>query len=702
MKNFSLFFACCLILFSISLIPLLPESFSQESEINKFEKAENLLKEKNFSELLVLSEDVLVDNPNDMIWLYYQARSYEGLGDYKKAIEIFENILKDNDIITNKIIFHYAVSLYEEKQYELSLQYFEVIDEEDDFFTDSLNFKGLILINIGQYEEALETFETLISLELTHTRGITNKAAALLKLERYDESLETIEKSLLIEPKDSAALAVKGDIFFHMGEFGNAEKFYTLSILENPENIDTKIRKGLSLSQLSRFEEAHSIFDSILNNNPNHVGALVSKAKVFFEEKKFDDSSNILDRVLKVESENIDALNMKGGIFFVNENYETALEFFNKSLEIDENDIEVLNNKVLALGHLGNYEEVLATTEQILRIDPDNEQANQNRKISTENLEVQRSQESRLLLLGIILVFSIIILTFSVILIYKRIPKTSSPVDSSVKIYVAILVAVWVVIVLLAIVYIDLYEGVSILNEKGNDLSNWVALTVSVGLGISITIGLFIYSSSIQNRIGGAVQRIDTAASNIETQQETIGELIGQVAEISTSQQTEKENRRNYFEKMIVTALGTTREKLARIKERIGTEHGVINQAIIDEWNTLQIPAERFEMIMMMAGESLNHEISDDVDQIRGTLKNSPSDDSSGLLSQIDEVEELILPLLTEKLDAVRKKVLEEHLAKIERLREKHLSEGSQSKNQDLIKSKLDVDERMYRRMYGK
>ncbi len=721
MKNFTLFFACCLILFSISLIPLLPESFSQEEIKDKFQQAENLLKEKKFADLMTFSEEELLEYPNEMVWLYYQARAYEGLEDYKKAIEIYENILKNNDIVTNKILFHYAISLFEDEQFELALQYFNIFGEEDGHFLHSLEFKGLILMELGKYEEALAVYEILTSKEDPPSNHITNHAAVLSKLERYDEALEMIEKSLERDPDDPAALAVKGDIYFHSGNYANAEILYNQVLAITPEDVDVQNNKALALSKLERHEESLAIFDGILEKNQNQKTTLLNKGTVLYELKRYDEAIAAFERVLALEPENDDALNNIGGVYSDQEKYSEAIEYFDKALSVNPNDVGTLNNKALALGHLGQDDKAKEILEKILRLDPENQQANTNYKIALANIEHRKNVEFRLQIFTASVVSAIIALALLAWFVRKRYAEFSA--DSSPGTYVFILILVGIAILLLSVVYIDLSETISLWDEEQNDISNWAATVFSLGVGVLITLGLFIYTNvsnrrigravdsvgqvtsrieDQQTEIGGIVQQMNTVTGNIETQQQETAGLVRQVAEINTLHQTEKENRKKYFEKMIVTALGTTREKLTLIKERIGTEHGVINQAIIDEWNTLKIPAERFEMIIMMAGDSLNHEISDDIDQIRGTLKNSPSDDSAGLLSQIDELEKLILPILTDKLDAVREEVLKEHLAKIERLREKHLSEGSQSKNQDLIKAQLDLDERKYQRMYGK
>ena len=71
-----------------------------------------------------------------------------------------------------------------------------------------------------------------------------------------------------------------------------------------------------------------------------------------------------------------------------------------------------------------------------------------------------------------------------------------------------------------------------------------------------------------------------------------------------------------------------------------------------------------------------------------------------GLIDRLGQIESLINNLLSGALNQSRIAVLNDHLDGINRQREEHLSENSESNNQDEIRLMLDSQENMFRRLY--
>jgi len=160
-----------------------------------------------------------------------------------------------------------------------------------------------------------------------------------------------------------------------------------------------------------------------------------------------------------------------------------------------------------------------------------------------------------------------------------------------------------------------------------------------------------------------------------------------------------EEDKRIYIEKMLVITLARTREQIRKTNETLLSENGV-TESVIAEWEKLKISAERLETLTVMGADSVNHEILDDADLVRGTILGGPSSTFDGFVGRLGQIEQIINELLSVKLNSIRKIVLNESLEHIQKLREKHLSKDSMSQNKDLIKMSLDTDERMTKQRF--
>jgi hypothetical protein len=221
--------------------------------------------------------------------------------------------------------------------------------------------------------------------------------------------------------------------------------------------------------------------------------------------------------------------------------------------------------------------------------------------------------------------------------------------------------------------------GVSFGFADEYDHEPWTELGVILAfIGIGLSISIFAFQSIQQAKLESVIKQIDGYNQKIET---------------------EKAEKKTYVEKMIVTALVTTRQQVRKIS-KILFKANTVSQDVIEEWNRLLIPAERFDTLISLGVNVVNHEVLDDVDLIRGSLRDKPRMDLAGLTEQLGQIESIINSLLADKLNDARLLALEESLARIKKLREKNLSPESGTKNKDQIKTMLELAEERTKRLH--
>ncbi|MEM3065493.1 MAG: hypothetical protein QW177_09015 [Candidatus Nitrosotenuis sp.] len=187
-----------------------------------------------------------------------------------------------------------------------------------------------------------------------------------------------------------------------------------------------------------------------------------------------------------------------------------------------------------------------------------------------------------------------------------------------------------------------------------------------------------------------------------------IGLIIGGVAIFDSfvyakrqyREREKEEEKKTYLTKMMVITLARIREQIRKTNEVLLHAQSV-TKSVLSEWNKLNVPAERLETLTIMGSNVVNHEVLDDADLVRGSIIDKPKNDLPGLVIQLGNVESIINNLFADKLNAIREKTLNESLASLDGLRQKHTSDKSQSRNKDQIKLMLDLEESRVRRLFA-
>lgn len=155
---------------------------------------------KYYNKTLSYYDSLLNENEEDY-YLLGKAFIFEKIGEFKKSLDIYNEILKEDKQNTGAL-FRKASTLGTCGKIDESLKYFnELLKLEPEDF-ETFNTIGWILCENGKFEESLYYLNKSLELNPNDFNTLHSKGYTLEKLGRYEESLKYYEKVIKVNPED--------------------------------------------------------------------------------------------------------------------------------------------------------------------------------------------------------------------------------------------------------------------------------------------------------------------------------------------------------------------------------------------------------------------------------------------------------------------------------------------------------------------
>ncbi len=302
-----------------------------------------------------------------------------------------------------------AMSYYEEKNYTLAAQNFELAIERNperaEFYIDY----GLMLIETGDYEEALATFDKAIldkDIKMVlenNKRAYRGRGIAYFYMLEYEMALEEFDKALEIEELSSLDLDIlsyKGSVCEKLGLFREAVSAYD-EILRNVDgSADIYMARAYAYLNIGGIQMSRDDYDRALALEPENINIYLGKYALMKLQNDEIGAAAVLsqaerlpvetaeDRLLYAkiqyyqEDESAGELLLSAAeegstqaYFYLGEverekgNYEQALTYYNAYLEWGNPESSALYNQMAVCGmEIGNYDEALADIQRGLLV----------------------------------------------------------------------------------------------------------------------------------------------------------------------------------------------------------------------------------------------------------------------------------------------------------------------------------------------
>ena len=190
--------------------------------------------------------------------------------------------------------------LFEQKNYEEAIKYFNEAIEFDNKYHPALNSKGEALFKLGKYEESIENYNKVLKLIPNHVSAWRNKGDALYEIEKYQEAIDCYDKSLTFTPANSEIFNSKGLALYEIEKYQEAVECYDKALNISPVNSDILHNKGLALNEQRKYVEAIKCYDKALQIAPGDIDIWKNKAKALDNLGKHDEAKECYAKVAEM------------------------------------------------------------------------------------------------------------------------------------------------------------------------------------------------------------------------------------------------------------------------------------------------------------------------------------------------------------------------------------------------------------------
>jgi tetratricopeptide (TPR) repeat protein len=231
---------------------------------------------------------------------YFLANSYREKGRYKKAIECYEEIIRNNP---------------------------------DD--TDVLISLGDVYITIGRYTKAIEVLEKAFQVKPNSINVCFRLADTYGRLGDSDRAAEYYQKCLYLFPNSAKACKNLGYIYADKGNYDKAIEFFQKFIQLNPNNGNVYRSLGHIYNEKGDYDKAIELFQKSIQLNPSNADAYCSLGYIYSEKSDYDKAIEFFQKFIQLNPNNTNVYYTLGYIYNVKGDTENALKQVIKLRELE-------------------------------------------------------------------------------------------------------------------------------------------------------------------------------------------------------------------------------------------------------------------------------------------------------------------------------------------------------------------------------
>lgn len=283
------------------------------------DKIEKLLGEKNFSEALNIGLKFLKKNPSSYTLLQNIAKAYEGLFQYRHAIELYEKSLIFLSKESNTYLRH-----------------------------DICNKLGELYTSIGENNNALGYYNLVLKENMHNMKALFYSAKLLFSQKQLQKSRERLEIYLKSRPKEISPLLLLANIYYEQGEFQKSLGILSVINSQSDELISLREDEILILQAknqiaLKSYSKALPYLKNLLDKGllveevlPLYIISLIRDKKINSAMIIFNDNQSIISSEKKKEV----MYEIAQALFEAGEIYQ-ALDIWKKISEMSPNYLDI-------------------------------------------------------------------------------------------------------------------------------------------------------------------------------------------------------------------------------------------------------------------------------------------------------------------------------------------------------------------------
>ena len=261
-----------------------------------FQNAREQLKEGQFDKALNIYEEILKENPE-------AAAAYMGIGKVhlrKGRLDEAENYFKGALHVTQKtapVLAMLANVAHRRGDLEKALKLNqEALDVDPKFVRAALGM-GKILFQLERYDDAQEMVITALKYNPNLNEADILLSRIMQKLGHSEQAINNLQKLLVRDAESWSAYFLQSKIYLQENKFDASIEAANKSLRFKPDNIRTLICLSQALIGKRQYIKAIDILTSLIKRNPGSWNAKMLLARAYFMNNDLEDVRRLLTKM---------------------------------------------------------------------------------------------------------------------------------------------------------------------------------------------------------------------------------------------------------------------------------------------------------------------------------------------------------------------------------------------------------------------
>lgn len=242
---------------------------------------EILIHKEQAQDAIEILTNLISDFPSEDSLAYTLAQAYTSIGEYEKAIELYENLIENLPPEQTKILHDYISSI--------------------------ISNWAIDLFNQGEYTKAFDKFFEGLKYNPDNAEIYYKLGKCNLEIKSYQDAIGHFKRAISISPQESKYYFGLGYAYDEIGDIKNSKNAFYDAISINP--LDLRSRKAYSIALTKELDYAGAVeqFLEILKSTPNDADTMYNLALAY---EILDEKENAIEyykKALEVQPEHQEA-----------------------------------------------------------------------------------------------------------------------------------------------------------------------------------------------------------------------------------------------------------------------------------------------------------------------------------------------------------------------------------------------------------
>lgn len=327
--------------------------------------------------------------------LVKNAKAYEKVGEFQKAISIYEeiigqypkNIIAKNSISRLQSKLRYSIKealagiykAYLSGELSTALLQVEKLTEQYPGLEPAWSLRGAIEMSTGKLESSEKAFLISSQLNPEGPDNYSNRGAVLERLGRYEDAIECFSTAIELSPNRSQYYLFRGNAIWTTGDYSEAEQDFRKCLEIDPTCVQASRSLAQCLLHLGRSDEAALALTEAIRRTPNDCDLRVDIAELYLDLGSIETARSHLEFAKSIDADSVRLCQSLGTFSISLSEHEDAIHYFRNALKYDRKNPALWNNLSSAEFAVGDYASACLSCEKALSINPDHANSLHNR-----------------------------------------------------------------------------------------------------------------------------------------------------------------------------------------------------------------------------------------------------------------------------------------------------------------------------------